>query len=49
MKKEGFSPQIPMVVHNFFLGVATLTELHVTASAVATHEANEASVASVKI
>jgi len=55
MKKEGFSqltPQIPRVVHIFFAGVVTLSEL--TGSAVATYEENEATasvkcVASVKI
>ena len=53
MKKEGYSPpKIPRVIHNFFAGVVTLTEL--TDSAVAKYEANEASasvkfVASVKI
>ena len=52
MKKEGFSPQIQRVVHKFFAGVVTLTEL--TCSAIATYETNEATasvkfVASVKI
>ena len=46
-EKEGFSPQIPGVVHNFFAEVATLTELTMS-SAVATYEANEAT-APVKI
>jgi len=51
-KKKDLAPQIPRVVHNFFAGVVTLTEL--TGSAVALYEANEATasvkfVASVKI
>ena len=44
-KKKDLAPQIPEVVHNFFAGVATLTEL--TSSVAATYEANEAT-ASVK-
>ena len=49
---KNLAPQIPRVVHNFFPGVVTLTEL--TSSAVATYEANEATVsvkcvASIKI
>src|SRR6218665_874785 len=45
-KRKDLAPQIPRVVHNFFAGVVTLTEL--TGSAIATYEANEA-ISSVKL